>query len=209
MPEFDKDYWERQWAPSSSSDAQDMPVNPYLVKETAHLQPAAALDAGCGTGTESLWLAERGWTVTAADISATALAQARARVGNPDHAERIAWVEADLSQWQPDRQWDLVVTNYAHAQIGQLAFYRRVASWVAPGGTLLIVGHLNRHSHSLEEPATHDHPEDAAATLEGITNVLSAPEWDIKAAYEHTRTVHPSGSPLQLHDVVVRAQRLR
>ena len=204
--EFSKEYWEGQWRPDAPSRNRRLPVNPYLSDETAHLPVGTVLDAGCGTGTEALWLAEKGWDVTAADISATALAEARARAAAAGEGERVDWVETDLSQWEPARTWDLVITNYAHAQIGQLPFYRRIASWVAPGGTLLIVGHL--HGHHRDDQHGHDHPEGATATLEGITNLFGAPQWRIDSAYEHTRTVRPGASPVQLRDVIVRVRRL-
>jgi SAM-dependent methyltransferase len=205
MNEFDKDYWEDQWAPVTSGRTRQLPVNPYLAAETAHLPVTTVLDAGCGTGTEALWLAEQGWNVTAADISANALAEARARSA-AGVGEHIDWVETDLSRWEPARTWDLVVTSYAHAQIGQLAFYGRIASWVAPGGTLLIVGHLHGRRHDVHHG--HGHPQEATATLEGITNLFSSREWRTDSAYEHTRTVHLGGSPVQLRDVIVRVHRL-
>ncbi len=206
MAEFDKDYWEDQWGPTTAGHERRLPVNPYLTAETAHLPVGTVLDAGCGTGTEALWLAEQGWDVTAADISATALAEARVRAAAAGMGERVDWVETDLSKWEPGRTWDLVVTNYAHAQIGQLPLYRRIASWVAPGGALLIVGHL--HGQHRDVHHGHDHPEGATATLEGITNLFDSPEWRIESAYEHTRTVRPGGSPVQLRDVIVRVHRL-
>jgi methylase of polypeptide subunit release factors len=70
----------------------------HLLTEAAELRPGLALDAGAGHGAETLWLAARGWRVTAVDFSATALGHARAaaeRLG-PDVAERVEWVEADL-----------------------------------------------------------------------------------------------------------------
>ncbi|MBO0982139.1 class I SAM-dependent methyltransferase [Microbacterium sp. SD291] len=202
--EFDKDYWEDQWG-TTPGRRRRLPVNPYLAAETAHLPVGTVLDAGCGTGTEALWLAEQGWDVTAADISANALAEARARAA-AGSGEHIDWVETDLSRWEPARAWDLVVTSYAHAQIGQLPLYRRIASWVAPGGTLLIVGHLHGSHHDVHRG--HDHPEGATATLEGITSLFGSPEWRIDSAYEHTRTVDRGGSPVQLRDVIVRTHRL-
>lgn len=204
--EFDKEYWEGQWGASTSGRKRSLSVNPYLTAETAHLSVGTVLDAGCGTGTEALWLAERGWEVTGADISGTALAEAKARAATAGVGERIDWMEVDLSRWKPARTWDLVVTSYAHAQIGQLPFYRRVASWVAPGGTLLIVGHL--HSHQQDVHHGHEHPQAATATLDGITNLFGSPGWRIDSAYEHTRTVHPGGSPMRLDDVIVRVHRL-
>lgn len=212
MTEFDKGYWENHWAtPNASMRGHHLPVNPYLTAETAHLPAGTALDAGCGTGTEALWLAEQGWSVTAADISATALATAQTRAAATGVGDRINWVQTDISQWAPEQTWDLVVTNYAHAQGGQLSFYRRISSWVAQGGTLLIVGHLHGHhddDHAEHDDPAHDHPEGATATLEAIVSLFSPADWRVEAGYEHNRTVHPGESPVQLRDVIVRARRL-
>src|SRR5687768_12306669 len=122
--------------------------NPHLIAEVSDLAPGTALDAGCGAGAEALWLAARGWQVTAADIATAALARAAERAAAGGVAGRVQWVEADLSTWRPDARYDLVTTHYAHPAMPQLDFYHRIASWVAPAGTLLIVGHLHRQEHA-------------------------------------------------------------
>ncbi|WP_443056385.1 class I SAM-dependent methyltransferase [Streptomyces sp. MUM 178J] len=69
---FDRDYWERHWQQGRAGGPGSLggnPPNPYLAHETAGLAPGTALDAGCGSGAEAIWLASRGWHVTAADIS--------------------------------------------------------------------------------------------------------------------------------------------
>jgi SAM-dependent methyltransferase len=50
--------------------------NGVLVAEAAGLPPGQALDVGCGEGADALWLAGRGWHVTAVDVSETALRRA-------------------------------------------------------------------------------------------------------------------------------------
>ncbi|KOG87623.1 SAM-dependent methyltransferase, partial [Streptomyces varsoviensis] len=47
--------------------------NPVLVAEAAGLRPGQALDVGCGEGADAVWLARRGWRVTAVDVSEVAL----------------------------------------------------------------------------------------------------------------------------------------
>ncbi len=223
--EFDQAYWEKHWnAENATTRRRQLPVNPYLPAETVHLRKGTALDAGCGTGAEALWLAEQGWQVTGADISATALDAAARRADGVGLAARVEWVQADLTAWEPGRTWDLVVTSYAHPAIGQLAFYRRVAAWVAPGGTLLIVGHLHSHpGHRIDgghgTDAGEEHPAHATANLPGITGLFttaSGAGWTVEAGYENTRTVIPAvtkGSsaditPVELNDVVVRLRRI-
>ncbi|SEH03980.1 Methyltransferase domain-containing protein [Nonomuraea solani] len=196
---FDKDYWEQRWQQGSMGDH---PPNPYLARETGGLTPGTALDAGCGGGAEAIWLAARGWHVTAADISAEALARAAGHAAASGAAGRLRWVEADLGAWSPDTTFDLVMTHYAHPAMPQLEFYDRIAEWVAPGGTLLIVGHLHTHDATGHHP-----PAEASATAEGITARLDGTEWEVVTAEEHLRTM--PGRPVPLHDVVVRATRLK
>ena len=203
MVEFDKGYWEHHWGPPAASGEFESGVNPYLAREIGHLRTGTALDAGCGTGAEAVWLSTHGWHVTGADISRSALTKARARAAESPVVGRIDWMETDLSRWEPEQNWDLVVTNYAHAEIGQLPLHQRISSWVAPGGTLLIVGH--RHG---ERSGQNTHPEEASVTLETIAHLFEAPTWHIDAAYEDSRTAHAGDWPVQLHDVVVRARRI-
>ncbi|MEV6412318.1 class I SAM-dependent methyltransferase [Kribbella sp. NPDC051718] len=203
---FGKDYWNQHWQPTTTAMERN-PPNPYLVDATANLTPGTALDAGCGAGAEAIWLASQGWQVTAADISRTALDKAiHHAAGLP-----ITWLEADLTVWTPDTQYDLVTTHYAHPTIPQLAFYHRLSTWVAPGGTLLLVGHLHTpHSDPEHEHGGHGHsgrghqpPAEASVGLADITAGLDDAKWEIVAAGEHTRTI--PGRSADLRDVVVQA----
>lgn len=190
-------------------------VNPHLVEEIGDLAPGTALEAGCGAGAEAIWLAQQGWQVTGADVTDTALAYAADRAAADGVADRVHWVRADLSVWEPAFRYDLVTSHYAHPAMPQLDFYDRLATWVAPGGTLLIVGHLHHHgtdpghgqghagSHQKNEP-----PVEATATAAAVTGRLDAAVWDVVTAEESHRTVTGSGGrDTQLHDVVVRARR--
>ncbi len=210
---FDKDYWEAHWegAVDRERDRGLLP-NPYLAREIGDLRAGSALDAGCGEGAEAIWLAVTGWRVTAADISAAALDRARQRAGDGERAGRIEWVEADLGVWEPDRRFDLVMTHYAHPSIGPLAFYERIAEWVAPGGTLLIVGHLHHHDHSGDRRGDRDHggrpPELVQVTAAAVTELLDPDTWGVVTADEAARTLRSgSGRTVELQDVVVRATR--
>lgn len=208
-PSFEKDYWEQHWEHSHAASGDTTPTesNPYLLSETSDVRPGTALDAGCGTGAEAVWLAAHGWTVTGVDISATALAQASARAAK--ESVHVAWIEADLTSWVPSEPFDLVTTHYAHPATGQLAFYERIAEWVAPRGTLLIVGHLGDPAHRADgRPGADEPPAEATASLAGITRVLDPAVWRIESAEERTRLLAtPSGHSRPLRDVVVRAAR--
>ena len=108
MSEYDRNFWEERWSQALREHGDRVaqrPPNAHLTAEVGDLRSGRALDAGCGHGSDTLWLAARGWQVTAVDFAATALASARstAEAMGPDVAERIDWVEADLATWTPER----------------------------------------------------------------------------------------------------------
>ena len=127
----------------------------------------------------------------------------------------MQWVSADLSVWEPGTTYDLVTTHYAHPAMPQLEFYDRLASWVTPGGTLFIVGHLGQHGPAGAEPAEQGHghghdgpPAAASVTADTITARLDPRAWRVETAREAHRTTGADDHATSLHDVVVRATRL-
>lgn len=211
---FDRQYWDEIWQGDRAGSMGAGAPNPHLVREIADLPPGTALDAGCGAGAEAIWLAERGWRVTGADIAAAALERAAERACARGLAGQVEWVRADLSVWDPGTRFDLVTTHYAHPAMPQLEFYDRTASWVAPGGTLLIVGHLHHQADGDGQAQAHGHghgdgpPAAASATAATITQRLDRTAWDVVTARESHRTPDGHDGPgVTLHDVVVRATR--
>lgn len=202
---FDRAYWERLWEKTLREHADKIarrPPNAHLVAEASHLPPARALDAGCGHGSETLWLAAHGWEVAAVDFSASALAHARstAEALGPDIAKRIAWVEGDLAVWAPPREvFDLVVCLYVHVAGSVDEMVRRLAGGVAPGGTLLMVGHRPI------DPAT-GKPTAAASqvqvSVEEAAAALDPIAWELVVAEERPRAVAGTGV-----DAVIVARR--
>lgn len=143
---FSPAYWEDRYAGHPGHEgAHQAEPNATLVAVAQQLPPGSALDAGCGHGADALWLAAQGWRVTAVDVAGTVIEQARraAVSADADPTGRIQWVPADLMSWQPAANgYDLVSAHYVHVPAGQQeAFLRRLALAVAPGGTLLVVGH--------------------------------------------------------------------
>jgi SAM-dependent methyltransferase len=202
---LDRDYWERRWAQAlreHPGKIADRPPNAHLLTETADLQPGRALDAGCGHGAETLWLASRGWRVTAVDYSVTALGIARqtAEAIGADVHDRIEWTEGDLTTWTPSPgDYDLVISLYVHVQGSVGEFVRRLGTGVAPGGALLLVGHRPI------DPAT-GAPTPAAGqvqvSVDAAVSVLDPRDWRIDVAEDRPRAVIGSGV-----DAVVRAER--
>lgn len=202
---YDRAHWEQLWAKVLREQPDKVarrPPNARLTDAVGGLQPGRALDAGCGHGAETLWLAAHGWEVTAVDFSATALAHARAaaEVAGPEIAGRIAWVEGDLGVWAPPGgRFDLVVCLYVHIAGSVDEMVRRLASGVAPGGTLFLVG------HPPIDPAT-GQPTRAAGqvqvSVEAAVAALDPAAWEIVVAGELARAV---GGGV---DAVIRARRV-
>lgn len=213
---FDKNYWDQTWSGERAGMMSSGEPNPHLIREIGGLEAGTALDAGCGAGAEAIWLAAQGWDVTGADVAQAALGFAQDRAADARVAGRVRWVRADLSTWQPEVRYDLVTTHYAHPAMPQLEFYDCIADWVAPGGTLLIVGHLNHnhdttgdHDHSREHPG-HERghtrpPAEASATAAAITARFDPAVWTVDTAEESQHTiVGPGGHPTTVDDVVVK-----
>lgn len=115
--------------------------NRWLEEIAAPLRPGRALDLACGEGRNAVWLAQRGWDVTAVDFSAVGLAKGR------DEAPDVDWVEADVRAWLPPAgAFDFVAVLYLHLPPAERAtVLAAAAAAVAPGGTLLVVGHDRRN----------------------------------------------------------------
>lgn len=203
MTDHDRDSWEQRWSHALRTHGGDRiaqrPPNAYLTAALTDLPPGRALDAGCGHGSDTLWLATRGWQVTAVDFAATALTQGRttAESFGPDIAARIDWLEADLTTWTPpSNAYDLVVCLYVHAAASAEDLIHRMATGVAPGGTLFLVGHRPI------DPAT-GAPPAAANQLQvsGETALitLDPDRWEPLIAEERPRPVAGTGVDAVIH----------
>jgi ubiquinone/menaquinone biosynthesis C-methylase UbiE len=113
--------------------------NALVAELLTDLPPGSAVDLAAGEGRHALWLAGRGWQVSAVDFSATGLARGQAQPG----AERVTWVTADVLDWDaPDGSLDLVLVAYLHLpEPDTTALLRRAVRWLRPGGRLLVLGH--------------------------------------------------------------------
>jgi SAM-dependent methyltransferase len=176
--------------------------NPQLVVEASHLTPGTALDVGCGEGADAIWLATRGWQVTGVDFAAAALERAAAHAGGV----AVRWVRADIRVELPEGPYDLVSAQFIQLpDTPRRALFARLAAAVAPGGTLLVVGH---HPHGMEASAHHAHAPDMFYTAEDVARTLDPDGWSILAADARPRTMTgPDGQEHTIHDAVLRARR--
>jgi SAM-dependent methyltransferase len=135
------------WDARYATDELIWPAEPnlWLVEAFADSQPGLALDLGAGEGRNALWLARRGWEVTAVDFSAEAIRKGRAvqAAHAPQTLGRVSWVHDDLTSYVPaPRSAAAVVVMYIHLPSPERrALVRAAAGALAVGGVLLVVGH--------------------------------------------------------------------
>src|SRR6201996_9619383 len=155
--------------------------NCFGAEELAALPPGRAIDLGTGEGRNAIWLAERGFTVTAVDFSQVGLARAAGLAA--ERGVTVDWVHADLADYQPTPGgYDLVLIAYIQLPADRLtALARTAAAALAPGGTLLAVGpdrdNLDRGHGGPKDPAVLWMPQIVTAGLAGLT-VLQAERVD-------------------------------
>ncbi|MCU1406768.1 MAG: class SAM-dependent methyltransferase [Glaciihabitans sp.] len=210
---WDKAFWDDRYGQSDQVWSGN--PNPILVTEASGLTPGSALDIGSGEGADSIWLARQGWHVTGVDISTVALERAAQRAAAVDEtaAARIEWEQHDLTGWAPPAStFDLVSAQFMHLPDNQIeGVFRGLAAAVAPGGTLLIVGH---DPVDLEESDHRAHLHGFMYTAEQVWGMLPPGQFTKVVAesrprpLDGVRHVHDGDGPQVLrHDAVLRAVR--
>lgn len=195
------DDWDRRY--SSAQQRWSGQPNGTLVVEIESVAPGSALDVGCGEGADAIWLAQRGWDVTAVDISQVALD--RAQRAAEDAGIEIEWTRVDIAIEPPlPRRYDLVSVHYPALRHtpGDEAI-RALIDAVAAGGTLLVVGHhldgSKDHQHSDFDPSDYVQPTDVAKRLDAA--------WTVEVQEVRPRTRPPATGAPDVPDVVLRARR--
>ncbi|MBS2536184.1 class I SAM-dependent methyltransferase [Catenulispora sp. NF23] len=135
----DRELWEKRYGEAQS--VWGWAPNRFVAEVLGPLPAGRALDLAAGEGRNALWLADLGWRATAVDFAENALARGREQA--EEHGLDVRWIHADVLDHQPEeRAYDAVVIAYLHLPAEDLdTVLRNAAKALAPGGTLVVVGH--------------------------------------------------------------------
>lgn len=120
-----------------------------LVEGPTALAPGRALDVGCGTGTQAVYLAELGWQVTGVDAVERALVQARRRA--EEKGVEVSWVAGDVASLPKlglGDGFDLVHDRGCFHDLSPAAregYVQGVNKLTATGATLLLMAFAHRN----------------------------------------------------------------
>ncbi|MFJ7219239.1 SAM-dependent methyltransferase [Amycolatopsis sp. NPDC098790] len=181
--------------------------NVRLTEAVADLPPGTALDLGSGAGGDTLWLARRGWRVTAADISGVATAGLAERAHALGLGDRVTAERHDLAETFPAGRFDLVSAHYLHTSFAfpRTGVLRRAAHALEPGGRLLVVDHGSVAPWSWDQEARFTAPREVARSLE-----LDAGEWTVSRAEALSRrATGPGGQVAEVVDHILLIRRAR
>ncbi|HEY1740284.1 MAG TPA: class I SAM-dependent methyltransferase, partial [Acidimicrobiia bacterium] len=161
-------------------------------------------DVGCGEGADAIWLADRGWTVAAIDVSDVAVQRARAAADRAGAA--VEWMSGDALQaaW-PTGAFDLVSLQYpALPKAAGDDAVRRLLGALSPGGLLLAVYHDLDEEHR-EHMKSRGVDPDSYVGVDDHAALLGA-DFVIERRAVEPRVDPPPGTP-HIADVILRARR--
>ena len=167
--------------------------NQFVESELADLRPGRAVDLAAGEGRNALWLAERGWQVTAVDFSLVGLDKGRQALARHPRGRdlHVEWVQADVLDYDPGPVgFDLSLVAYLQLVAEERGTaLRRAFAMLAPGGTLLVVGH---DTSNLTEGT--GGPTDPAVlfTAEEVLGDLDGERFEVVRAERVSRQVVPA-----------------
>jgi SAM-dependent methyltransferase len=197
----------QQWDERYSGAEFEWTVRPnqFVAAELADLPPGRALDLAAGEGRNTVWLAERGWRVTAVDFSRVGLEKGRKLSAARGVADaQVDWVVADLNDYQPEPgAFDLVLIAYVQvAPELRAKVLADAGAALAPGGTVFVIGHdvtnLTEGVGGPQDPDVLYTPEAVGAELPGLR---------IVRADRVRRAVEREDGPATAVDTLVRAVR--
>ncbi|MCY4600693.1 MAG: class I SAM-dependent methyltransferase [Acidobacteria bacterium] len=176
--------WNARYA--ALKPAAEPDPSPLLTAAVEGLEPGQALDLACGAGRHAVWLAARGWRVTAVDGAPAALERLRARAAEAGCRDRIEPYLADLEAEPPEftiaaAAYDLIVDcQFLHRPL-----FQRIRAGLRPGGLFVAALHIPAGDGARGHGYVLERGELARLAIGWGWTVLHGAERDAPAASDH------------------------
>lgn len=170
--------------------------NMFVADRLGPAEPGVGIDVASGEGRNAIWLAERGWDMTAVDFSEVAVERGRSA------SDKVDFVVADILTWEPDKTFDLALIAYLHLPPSQMEeAVKRVVSWLKPGGELFLIGHdVSNLEDGHGGPQVPEILNEVEVTLDWIEDM------DVVEAQVVRRPVETDEGVVYARDTLVRAR---
>ncbi|MFI6172349.1 class I SAM-dependent methyltransferase [Nocardia sp. NPDC051052] len=198
-------FWNEVYAARPA--ATDPRPNDLLAETVTGLPSGDVLDLGCGDGGDALWLARRGWHVTAVDISSVAVERLTRLARSAGLSGLVSAARHDLDESFPPGEFDLICAHYLHTSFGldRALVLRAAAHALRPEGLLLVVNHGSTMpwSWNQDPDAWFPTPRQVAAGID-----LDPATWSVERADAPRRmATGPDGRRAEVTDHVLVIRR--
>ena len=137
-------HWDRIYETRAGNELSWFQEHPAisldLIRATGAKPGAAIIDIGGGASRLVDALLDEGFCASVLDLSESALAAAKARLG--PRSAKVAWIAADVTAWEPSETYDLwhdrAAFHFLIEAAGRQAYAERVAKSVRPGGHVIV-----------------------------------------------------------------------
>jgi SAM-dependent methyltransferase len=175
----DQAHWDSIYATKGETDVswfQEAPTPSLELLDLVGAQPSSAIiDIGGGESRLGGCLLDRGFeNLTVLDLSAKALAETRARLG--DKAKGVEWIVADVTQWQPSETYDVwhdrAAFHFLTNRSEQVAYIQRLKAALRCGGHAIIGTFVLDGPDKCSRLPVMRHSTESVGTLLGVDFVL-------------------------------------
>jgi SAM-dependent methyltransferase len=153
-----------------------------------HIRPCRALELGCGTGASAVWLAGRGFDVTAIDLSPVAITRARHRAA--EAAVGVRFVTGDLTRpglLKGAFEFFFDGGCFGPVRLADREGYFRTLRRVTRGGSLGLVLVGNAREPEAEEGPPVLRARDIARDWQGLFDIVHLREFLFDAPESHDK----------------------
>ncbi len=137
-----RQHWDGVYATKAEMEVswyQASPVRSLSMIE-AVASAKSVIDIGAGASLLVDAILDRGYDVTALDVSSAALARIKTRLGL--RAARLATIVADVTEWEPARTWgvwhDRAAFHFLTESADQDAYLRALRAGTHPGSSVIL-----------------------------------------------------------------------